>query len=77
MITSDLKSTIDSAINRNESLLNISVILKKYKEKGVTQSEAIEMLELMRIDTDENYEDRLLEILDIVTGFCDPKYTVW
>ena len=77
MILSDLQSSIDSAISRNESLENISTILKGYKIKGVDQSAVIELLESMRIDSDEEYEDRLLEILDIVSGFCDSKYTVW
>jgi hypothetical protein len=77
VILSDLQSSIDSAISRNENLESISTILKSYKEKGIDQSAVIELLESMRIGADEEYEDRLLEILDVVSGFCDSKYTVW
>jgi len=74
---SDLQKSIDEAISKNESLENISMILKGYKEKEVDKSTVVHLLESMRTDADEEYEDRLLEILDIVTGHCNPKYTVW
>lgn len=77
MTLSGLRSEIDSAISRDESLESISTILKSYKEEGADQSAVKDLLESMRIDADEEYEDRLLEILDIVTGFCDSRYTVW
>ena len=77
MSLSDLRTAIEAAISRDESLESISSILKRYKEKGIDQPSAIDLLESMRTDADEKDEDRILEILDIVTGFCGSKYTVW
>jgi hypothetical protein len=31
----------------------------------------------MRGDADEELEDRILEVMDIVTGFCAPALEVW
>ena len=77
MSLSDLRTAIEAAISRDESLESISSILKRYKEKGIDQPSVIDLLESMRTDADEKDEDRVLEILDIVTGFCGSKYTVW
>jgi hypothetical protein len=35
------------------------------------------MLEASRAGVDEVHEDRILEILDIVTGFCTPDRMIW
>ncbi len=77
MTLSDLQWAISSAISSDESLESISMMLRSYKDKGIDKLEVIALLESMRVDADEKYEDRILEILDIVTGFCDPKYIVW
>jgi len=74
---SDLQLKIDTAIKKNKNLETISTILKNYKQKGVEQSKVKDLLESMRVNSSEKYEDKILEILDIVSGFCDSKYRVW
>jgi hypothetical protein len=42
----------------------------------MTAKMATETLEAMRVGADEKAEDRLLEILDMATGFCRPDVRV-
>ena len=77
MTRSDIQSSINKAIADDESLEFISTMLKDYKENGIDQTSVVEVIEEMRSGVTEEYEDRLLEILDIATGHCSIKYIVW
>ena len=77
MTESKIHSSIKKAVSENRSLESISLMLKRYKEEGVDQTTVVDLLEQMRTGVSEEYEDRLLEILDIATGHCNIKYKVW
>lgn len=56
----------------------ICEILKALKQKGITQAEVQTTLEAMRHSApDEATEDRILEVLDIVAGWCRPRLRIW
>ena len=74
---SELSTEIASAINRDASLDELVGILRAYQRNGMTAKSAGETLEAMRIATSPGTEDRILEILDIVAGFCRPELRVW
>jgi hypothetical protein len=72
-----LKTEIGDALRRAAPLEEIVDILRKYRDQGLTAKSAAETLEAMRSTFDAQTEDRLLEVLDIVTGFCRPEIRVW
>lgn len=69
----ELSVMLQSEINLEKA----SNILKSFKESGVTQDQIRESLSLRREKSDEIVEDRILEVLDIVEGYCNPVYRVW
>lgn len=69
----ELSVMLQSEINLEKA----SSMLKSFKESGVTQDQIRETLSLMREKSDEIVEDRILEVLDIVEGYCNPDYRVW
>jgi hypothetical protein len=68
---------IEDALKREASMEEVVSILRDYQDQGMTAKSAAEALETLRVGADERTEDRLLEILDIVTGFCRPHLRVW
>jgi hypothetical protein len=78
MIVQKLKISINEAIKNGENLGSISILLKKSKMSGCSQADAIETLESMRLESNnECYEDRLLEVMDLISGYCSQNYKVW
>ncbi len=60
------------------SLAEVSVFLKHLKTLGITRSEVVNFLKNLRSkNITEEDDDRILEIADIVTGFCNERYRVW
>jgi hypothetical protein len=60
------------------SLSRIVATLREYRQQGVARHEVQSALEELREKAHgEASEDRILEVLDIVSGFCPPEMTVW
>ncbi len=59
-------------------LQDISDFLKNLRDEGIAQGKVRSYLEYLRstID-DETTDNRIIEILDIVEGFCQARYRVW
>jgi hypothetical protein len=74
---SSLAVDIEAAIRRSASLDDLSAILRAYRQSGGSQAEAQQVLEELRGHLDEELEDRLLEALDIVVGWCHARFRVW
>ena len=52
--------------------------LREYRRQGITRHEVQHALETLRDQTpDGAVEDRILEVMDIVGGFCSRENTVW
>jgi hypothetical protein len=73
----EFSNAIQAALAENASIEEIVGILRAYRRQGMSAKSAAEVLEAIRINADEKTEDRILEILDIVTGFCPPERRVW
>ncbi|MDX1909685.1 MAG: hypothetical protein SF053_21790 [Bacteroidia bacterium] len=58
-------------------LLQAAEWLGRYRDMGGTQPSAILLLESLRYEQDEGWEDRVLEVLDIAYGFCKPELRTW
>ena len=59
------------------SLKAASASLKDLKADGVTQSMVRDFLEVCRFSCTGDQEDHILEVLDIVEGWCATAYQVW
>jgi hypothetical protein len=66
------------AIKSDTPLEEIVSLLRRYKDKGITQPEVYAFLEALRQTAhDEVTDDRILEVADFVAGFCAPHMKVW
>jgi len=69
---------LEEAISARAPLHQIISTLHEYRRLGVTREEVKHALERFRNQTkDEATEDRILEVMDIVSGFCARDKTVW
>jgi hypothetical protein len=74
----DLMHNLRKAIRPQPSLVDVSAILKDFKNLGGTQAEALEVLEQLRSEApDEEIEDCILEMMDIAAGWCNARLRVW
>lgn len=69
--------SIQEAAERGAPLEEIAGVLRIWRERGLTAEEASRALELLRENADEQLEDRILEVMDVVSGFCRPELRVW
>ncbi len=78
MTDQQIVEQLDTVIASNAPLGQIVNVLRKYREAGVAREEAMGALETLRSQAhDEIREDRILEVMDIVSGFCSVENTVW
>ncbi len=78
-MTSDhLLEGLQGVISARIPLAEIVSTLREYRHQGVTRREVQSALEALRERAqDESTEDRILEFMDIVSGFCLRESTVW
>jgi hypothetical protein len=70
----ELQAAITSAMPLDE----VVALLRRYREQGVSQGEVYSFLETLHLAaTDEETDDRIVEVADFVAGFCAPHMKVW
>lgn len=52
-------------------------VIKAFRQRGLTQDDCADVLLGLRTGVDADTEDRLLEILDLVVGWCFPSRALW
>jgi len=73
-----LEDQIKRSLQKQESLQMLREILCQYKQHGGTQQAAYETLEKIRCEQmKEPDEDRVLELMDFVAGFCAQDQKIW
>jgi len=73
-----LKTDIHNGVINHFEFFDLHKILKEYKDAGGMQNDAYVVLESLREDLkDGSSEDLLLEVLDVVIGFCSPNIRIW
>ncbi len=78
MLTANLKSLLSQGIQDDLSYLELRVFLLDFKEKGGDQKEALSVLEeLHHSIADENWKDKLLELMDLTEGLGIKALRVW
>ena len=74
----NLEFEIKEALQENVSLPTLIDLLYRYKQIGGSQKEAYTILEKIRDnDIEESAEDRVLELMDFVSGFCSQDKRIW
>jgi hypothetical protein len=74
----DLLYNLRKAIRPQPSLEDVFAILSDFKNLGGTQAEALEVLQQLRSESqDEETEDCTLEMMDIAVGWCAARLRVW
>jgi hypothetical protein len=77
-LNTELRRDLEGAIKSGTPLEEIVAMLRRYKEKGISQREAYSILESLHQTTlDEDVDDRILEVADFVAGFCSPHMKIW
>lgn len=78
MNVSRIAAEIQALIATHADFASIRDKLVGYRDAGLSQAETLTALESLRVAaTDEATEDRILEVMDLVEGFCSPETTVW
>lgn len=75
----DLYEQTRAALSSDAELDELRELLVAYRSAGGSQADACEILaRLLRIvPLDDPREDRLLEMMDFASGWCQPRYAVW
>ena len=80
-MTAQLDAALDrelcDELEKGGDIASMRPILLKYKDKGFGSESVYKLLGAMRSCADEDVEDRILELMDIVSGFCSPEMRVW
>jgi len=78
MTNERLSQELETVISSGIPLGQIVSALREFRRSGVSRHEVQLALESLRDQAkDEAVEDRILEVMDIVSGFCPRESTVW
>lgn len=72
-----MQSLLVEIRNPYNNLLILHECLIKFKNVGMDKDSMIKNLEELRKNCDEEKEDVLLELMDFVTGHCNPKLSIF
>jgi hypothetical protein len=77
-MNAELQHELEAAVRSDMPLDEIVVLLRQYKEHGITQDQVYSFLEAMHhAAPNEVTDDRILEVADFVAGFCAPHMKIW
>jgi len=78
VMNAERQQQLESAITSCMPLDEIVALLRQYKDQGITQAEVYSFLETLHLaSTNDEIDDRVLEVSDFVSGFCAPHMRVW
>jgi hypothetical protein len=73
-----LARALSAALREGAPLDEMVGILRLHRDRGVTQPEAARVLDELRAGASgEADEDRILELMDFVHGFCAPHMKLY
>ena len=76
-----MKEKLLRGIQQGQELLALRTIIVSYQEAGMTQQAAAILLEAIRQafqqSGEEDQEDLVLELMDFMAGWCQPKWKIW
>jgi len=72
-----MKATLKEGIIQNRNFSELRDEIVKFKNNGGSQDEAQRILEELRSDFTKDDEDKILDLLDHVTGWCQERNRIW
>lgn len=81
-IIADIDRELLAALDARAGLLTLRAILLRYKARGATAEQVAGLLQELRASAQDGVqdaarEDVILDVLDMVTGWCTPQLRVW
>jgi hypothetical protein len=76
-MSTSFSEAVEGALARGASLEELVEIVRTFKLHGLTQESAYETLAAVRRRVSEEREDCLLELMDLVSGWCSPQQRLW
>ena len=73
----EFTNVILKGLEGNFNLLEFRKYLDDFKKRGMSREMMIEELEALRVGVNTEREDTILELLDFVVGFCNPKLSIF
>ncbi len=78
MIDADFRQSLLSKMSINQGdILLLRELLIEYKEAGMDKNSMINNLIELRSSCNSDMEDIFLDLMDFVTGFCDPSLKIF
>jgi hypothetical protein len=69
---------LEAALARKAASDELVAVLRRHRDAGLSQRAAYDSLQTLRSrEIGEPDEDRILELMDIVSGFCHPACRLW
>ena len=75
-LKNDFRVQVLSALRRGCSHSNMLALLHCFRRKGLTRIDAYAILEGLREESGK-LEEQVLELMDVVDGYCAPAQRVW
>jgi hypothetical protein len=74
-----LKDKIQYHIESGSQIVEFHNLLSEFRNSGGLREDAYNTLKDLRLNYsgDEAIDDKILEVMDIVSGFCSPSLKVW
>lgn len=74
-----MKAILNKGIIESKSFFELRNVIVEFKENGGGQKEAEKILNELKTEfkDDEAKEEIILDLLDIITGWCQDKYRIW
>ena len=66
-----------TGIKANRDVLSLRQILIKLRDNGMSKFEMLDCLGKLRTVSGEKTEDVLLELMDFVSGYCNPDLRIF
>ncbi len=77
MTATDLSAAVLERLTNKAPLEQLIAVVTTFKVAGGSQDEALRCLNATRLMVAAADEDRLLELLDCVAGWCGPALRIW
>lgn len=77
MVILVLKDLILLAIDFGSHTFMMRTVIVAFKEAGGSQRDALDTLESIRKLRDPMFEDNILDMMDVVSGWCYQAYWIW
>jgi hypothetical protein len=76
-VGADFLTQVSDALAEGATLQQFAQLLRVHAAQGLTQDHALHLLEQLRARANPAAEERLLEYLDVASGFCREELRVW